>query len=208
MKIFQIRIFLNGRYYVRRVSAVNSDTAVELLKEKLGTKKEYRIVSVKEASIAKKADMRFGKKLYVAYGSNLHLAQMAQRCPDAKVYGSGVINNYRLAFYHVASILPEAGAAVPVGVWAVSAQDERNLDRYEGFPHLYRKETIEVVMDNGEVVAAMVYIMNRDGAESHPDRSYYGTIYSGYCSFGLNTEYLENAVKNIPAHDYRFSGIR
>ena len=27
------------------------------------------------------------KKLYVAYGSNLHLDQMRHRCPDAKVYG-------------------------------------------------------------------------------------------------------------------------
>lgn len=199
MKKFEIRIFLDGRYYVRRVSAHNSEAAIMALEEKINTAKEYRIVSVKELA---------SEKLYVAYGSNLHLAQMARRCPDAKVYGSGIIKNYRLAFYRVASILPEAGTAVPVGVWSISPQDEKNLDRYEGFPHLYRKEKIDVVMDNGETVTAMVYIMNRDGMESHPDSSYYNTIYSGYRSFGLDTEYLKNTVNNIPSRDYRFAGIR
>ena len=133
---------------------------------------------------------------------------MARRCPDAKVYGSGVIKNYRLAFYHVASILPESGTEVPVGVWTISPQDEKNLDRYEGFPHLYRKENIKVVMENGETVTAMVYIMNRDGMESYPDSHYYNTIYTGYRSFGLDTEYLEKTVNNIPSRSWGFAGIR
>lgn len=144
------------------------------------------------------------KKLYVAYGSNLNLAQMARRCPEATIYGSGIIKNYRLAFYRVASILPQPDAAVPVGVWEISAQDEKNLDRYEGFPHLYRKENIDVVMDNGETVTAMVYIMNQDGAESYPDNFYYDTIHSGYRSFGFDTEYLEETVNNISRHRHRY----
>ncbi len=199
MKKFEIRIFLDGRYYVRRISANNSAAAVTALEKKFNTAVEYRIVSIKELA---------AKKLYVAYGSNLHLAQMARRCPDAKVYGSGVIKNYRLAFYHVASILPEPGAEVPVGVWTISPQDEKNLDRYEGFPHLYRKENIKVVMENGETVTAMVYIMNRDGMESYPDDSYYNTIYTGYRSFSLDTEYLEKTVNNIPDRSWGFTGIR
>lgn len=154
----------------------------------------------------RKEKFKPSKKLYAAYGSNLHLEQMARRCPDARVYGSGVIRDYRLAFYHVASILPHPGTAVPVGVWEISEQDEKSLDRYEGFPHLYRKENMDIVMENGETVTAMVYIMNRDGTESYPDTSYYNTIYSGYRSFGLDAEYLENAVHNISRHSYRYTG--
>lgn len=199
MKKFKIRIFLDGRYYVRRVSASTPGTAIAALEEKIDMGNGYRIVSVKEL---------VSKKLYVAYGSNLHLAQMARRCPDAKVYGSGIIKDYRLAFYHVASILPRSGEAVPVGVWEISEQDERSLDRYEGYPHLYRKENIEVLMDSGETVTAMVYIMNRSGAESHPDQSYYDTIRSGYLSFGLDTEYLKNTVNRIPSRNWSFAGIR
>ena len=38
------------------------------------------------------------KKLYVAYGSNLNLAQMAARCPSASVYAKGVLNNWALVY--------------------------------------------------------------------------------------------------------------
>lgn len=149
------------------------------------------------------------KKLYVAYGSNLHLEQMAHRCPDATVYGSGVIKNYRLAFYGVASILPQKGEDCPVGVWLISELDEIFLDQYEGYPYLYRKEEIEVTMDSGETVTAMVYIMNRDGAEYDPSPTYYNTIYTGYKSFGLPTKYLEAAVDRLPDSAYaRYDGRR
>lgn len=199
MKKFEIRIFMDGRYCVRRVSAPHAGAAISALEEKIGTAKGYRIVSVKELQ---------PKKLYAAYGSNLHLKQMACRCPDAKIYGSGMIKDYRLAFYRVASILPQKGTAVPVGVWEISAQDEKNLDHYEGYPHLYRKEKINVVMSTGQTVAAMAYIMNRSGEESLPSQSYYDTICSGYHSFELDTGYLEGSVKNIRSYDHQFAGTR
>ena len=37
-------------------------------------------------------------KLYIAYGSNLNLAQMKYRCPTAKFIGTGVLENYELQF--------------------------------------------------------------------------------------------------------------
>ena len=37
-------------------------------------------------------------KLYIAYGSNLNLPQMAHRCPSAKVVGASEIKNYALVF--------------------------------------------------------------------------------------------------------------
>lgn len=137
------------------------------------------------------------KKLYVCYGSNLHIDQMARRCPEATVYGSGVIKNYRLAFYGVASIEPQNGEDCPVGVWEITEADEENLDIYEGWPHLYRKEMIDVVMENGETIKAMVYIMNRSGLESMPSDGYYNTILSGYKSFGLPIKYLKSKVDRI-----------
>ena len=35
-------------------------------------------------------------KIYFAYGSNLHLEQMKQRCPTAKLLGTGRIENLSL----------------------------------------------------------------------------------------------------------------
>lgn len=154
------------------------------------------------------------KKLYVAYGSNLHLGQMRYRCPDAKVYGSGVIKNYSLTFWGnwsrngVATILPGSDTDVPVGIWEISARDEKNLDVYEGWPHLYRKEDIEVVMDDGSTVTAMVYIMNEDRMRpAFPSESYFDTIATGYKSFGFNLKFLEAARDKISTPDYRFGGL-
>jgi hypothetical protein len=148
------------------------------------------------------------KKLYVCYGSNLHIGQMAHRCPDAKVYGSGVIKNHRLVFYGVASIEPHKNEDCPVGVWEITEADEENLDIYEGWPHLYRKETVEVVMSNGETVKAMVYIMNRSGRESMPTDGYYDTILSGYRSFKLPISYLTNCVKRVRKSNPHLGYIR
>ena len=36
---------------------------------------------------------------YIAYGSNMVQEQMAVRCPDAKLIGTGYISGARLEFY-------------------------------------------------------------------------------------------------------------
>ena len=42
--------------------------------------------------------MRKKPKLYMAYGSNLNLYQMAYRCPTAQVAGKAVLKDYELLF--------------------------------------------------------------------------------------------------------------
>ena len=133
------------------------------------------------------------KRLYVAYGSNLNLQQMACRCPTAKVFGIGKIKDYQLTFRRVATIEPDVGKEVPVGVWEIQPSDEIALDRYEGYPSFYRKEDIKVTMSDGTEVTAMVYIMNR-GLPDYPHESYYKTIEDGYHDCGLDTIYLKEAL--------------
>jgi len=48
--------------------------------------------------------MNTNDRLYIAYGSNLNLKQMAHRCPTAKVVGTAMLHNWRLAFYSVATV--------------------------------------------------------------------------------------------------------
>lgn len=61
-------------------------------------------------------------KLYAAYGSNMNLAQMAKRCPQAKAAGTGMLNNYRLTFRGtnngVANIEKCNGRSVPIVLWS------------------------------------------------------------------------------------------
>jgi gamma-glutamylcyclotransferase (GGCT)/AIG2-like uncharacterized protein YtfP len=139
------------------------------------------------------------KKLYLAYGSNLNLEQMAYRCPTAKVVGKAEINNMQLLFRGphesaVATIEPRKGSCVPVLVWEITPEDEAALDRYEGFPTLYRKETVNVKL-GGKTIKAMVYIMNEGRPLGMPNCHYYSIILEGYKVVGFDVDILRTAVK-------------
>jgi len=84
------------------------------------------------------------KTLYIAYGSNINLEQMACRCPTATKFGSGTISDYELQFRRVATIVPKTDSVVPVLLWELEPSDEKGLDRYEGYPNFYRKEYFEL----------------------------------------------------------------
>lgn len=132
--------------------------------------------------------------LYIAYGSNLNLAQMAGRCPTAEVVGKAMLRGWRLAFRSVATIERRIGYTVPVLVWKLRPEDETALDRYEGWPNLYYKENLKVTLD-GKRRTAMVYIMNGNSHPySPPARSYMRTILSGYESAGFDPGILYRAA--------------
>lgn len=137
-------------------------------------------------------------KLYIAYGSNMNLAQMAVRCPTAKVKGVGKIKGWKLVFRGndgnaVATIEPSEDEEVPVLLWEIKPKDETALDIYEGYPRLYRKEIINVNF-KGKNTSAMVYIMNEGRPLGRPSQRYFETIRQGYESAGLDKKYLESRV--------------
>lgn len=140
------------------------------------------------------------KKLYLAYGSNLNLAQMAHRCPTANPIGGTVIHDYELLFRGsrssaVATIEPQEGGKVPVLLWEIGAKDEMALNQYEGYPTFYRQETLTVPLPNDRSLSAMVYIMN-DGHQFGTPSDYYLTIIKeGYATAGFDPEFLQNAVE-------------
>ena len=68
--------------------------------------------------------MQKNTKLYIAYGSNMNIEQMARRCPTAKVVASTWLEGYRLRFMGgsysaVATIEPSEDDLVPVLVWEI-----------------------------------------------------------------------------------------
>ena len=52
------------------------------------------------------------KTLYIAYGSNINLEQMAYRCPTAERISTGFVENYELEFRRVATIVPKQDSKV------------------------------------------------------------------------------------------------
>ena len=88
-------------------------------------------------------------KYYLAYGSNLNVRQMMHRCPGAKPVGKMVLEGYELLFKgsktgSYLTIEKKRGGKVPVGIWQVTEQHEKALDRYEGFPVFYYKKEIPI----------------------------------------------------------------
>lgn len=151
------------------------------------------------------------KKLYLAYGSNMNKGQMKHRCPDATVEGKAVLQDYELVFMGrsesaVANILPAKGETVPVVIWSISERDERNLDVYEGYPHLYTKETVRVEL-NGAKIEAMAYVMTPGHKYGRPAYRYYQTIAEGYTSFKISYEYLKQAVNKSDARFHARTSI-
>ena len=98
---------------------------------------------------------------YIAYGSNMSLEQMKDRCPGAQLIGTGLLNGYQLEFNRHATIVKsnKSATTVPVAIWEITAEHERGLDRYEGYPRYYQKISCIVEMDDGEHIQGMAYQM-------------------------------------------------
>lgn len=142
-------------------------------------------------------------KYYLAYGSNLNMGQMQQRCPDAVPITSAVILDYRLLFRRgVATIEPKKGCSVPVGIWKISDADEKELDRYEGFPWLYYKKTMPLRLYGGRI-SAMAYIMVPGYPITAPREGYLDIIRKGYDDFGFDPGTLIEAAKHSERRKHR-----
>ena len=139
------------------------------------------------------------KKYYIAYGSNLNVRQMKFRCPGAKVVGISVIKDYQLLYKgsktgSYLTIEKKKGGMVPVAVWEVTANDEKRLDAYEGYPNFYYKKEIEVTMSSGRKIKAFAYIMHEERPVGIPTRAYLNTCKSGYDYFKFNKAFLQEAI--------------
>ena len=123
---------------------------------------------------------------YIAYGSNMVEEQMAHRCPDAKLIGTGYLPNHRLEFYLHATVerTRAHGAKVPVAVWEISEEDEARLDIYEGFPSYYIRAQRKVKMMDGSELWGMIYLMNLLRM-SPPASEYYDGIETAYMKLGF-----------------------
>lgn len=139
------------------------------------------------------------RKLYIAYGSNLSVQQMAYRCPEATIVGPAILKGWKLVFRTHADIQPCEGSYVPVLVWSITDADERRLDRYEGYPYTYIKKNISVTLSqNDETILAMAYVMIKGRkAALPPAKHYYDIIAEGYDRFGFDRTILENALKEV-----------
>ncbi|ANR71290.1 gamma-glutamylcyclotransferase [Selenomonas sp. oral taxon 126] len=147
--------------------------------------------------------MKMKTKIYIAYGSNMDERQMAFRCPEAELLGTGLLEGWRLMFKGsktgaYATIEKEKGLTVPILLWRISEKDEERLDRYEGFPSFYYKRTIQATRTgaNDEDLGktrGMVYIMHEERKLGVPSIHYLEVLAKAYEKFGFDEEILGEA---------------
>ncbi|MBV8930168.1 MAG: poly-gamma-glutamate hydrolase family protein, partial [Mycobacteriaceae bacterium] len=106
--------------------------------------------------------MRDARHTYFAYGSNLCVAQMARRCPDAADPRPALLTEHDWLINQrgVATVEPFVGTDVHGVVWQISDDDLASLDAAEGMPVRYRRDRVTVHTDNGPS-DAWVYIDHR-----------------------------------------------
>ena len=133
------------------------------------------------------------KKYYLAYGSNLNVRQMRFRCPNAVPVGTATLDGYRLLFKGsktgaYLTVERHRGSTVPLGVWEVDETDEKNLDRYEGYPAFYYKKSVKLNVrslygDREQILDAFLYIMHEERPIGVPSDFYMDTCLEGYDTF-------------------------
>ena len=120
---------------------------------------------------------------YFAYGSNMNPARLRGRCVSFRSHMHAVLKGYGLRFNKVAkddpragyaNVVPEPNGAVEGVLYELSDGGIERLDHCEGCPCHYRRMSIEVELDDGRAVNALIYVaqpgMIRDGLK--PKKEY------------------------------------
>lgn len=137
-------------------------------------------------------------KIYLAYDSDMNLEQIKCRCPSIQLIGTSKIEHYKLEFrgqknHAYANITPANDSIVPVVVWKMTSQDEKNLDIYKGFPDTCSKRIFRLKF-NGQTFSAFTYVMNKNHEINIPTDTYFNTVLEGYASNNLYAKPLFKAL--------------
>lgn len=139
---------------------------------------------------------------YFAYGSNLLMEQMVQRCPQSLPFSRGILRNYRLVYKAnpsgrgVADIIPSKGNKVYGSVYEVTQEDLKKLDKYEGRPKVYDRHFIEIETNQG-MVKCVVYLMQPGYEFQLPNVDYFKKIFNGYEDWSLPQIHLKDEYLNF-----------
>lgn len=137
---------------------------------------------------------------YFAYGSNLSVRQMAQRCPEAADPQPATLadHDWLINERGVATVEPLPGAVVHGVLWRLSDHDLAKLDSAEGVPVRYRRDQMTVQTRDGQQ-SAWVYIDHR--VEPGPPRpGYLERILEGARHHRLPGRWIEFLERWDPTH--------
>lgn len=138
---------------------------------------------------------------YFAYGSNMSLDQMKERCPQHRAVGQGILHGYRWIINSrgYANVIKSENDCVIGVVCEISSSDEAFLDKKEGVAiGCYRKETLNVSVEH-EQWPCFVYIdpIEKEGL---PGEGYIRRIDKGIVDAKLPIDYVDRYMTQYLKH--------
>ena len=134
------------------------------------------------------------KQICIAYGRNLDIKRMKQKCPHAKLLGKAQLNGWQIDFGRYITLAPAEGRIVPVGLWQIDDMALSEIDQIEGYPTLYRRECVQFEFNN-KTINALVYLLN-DMTPYKLPADYVERLKIGYADFGFDFNIIEQAISN------------
>ena len=132
-----------------------------------------------------------GESTYFAYGSNMDVNQMAERCPGAIQAGVAVLPRHRFLINArgVATIVPDLTERVYGLLWSLSPKHVAALDGFEGVAIGHYQRRYLSVSAHGLPRLALVYVaVNSEPGPPRP--GYVEKILVAARGLGLPEEYL------------------
>ena len=145
------------------------------------------------------------RRLYLAYGSNLSISQISERCPGSKPVAAVSIQGYRLEFAGehtgrwgkggVATLIEDGSALAWGALYMLGSENEARMDRFEGVPRSYTKEDGWEGIVKGFALAPgdtiFTYIKRIPRPVTLPSEQYILTILQGYNDWQLPKSALD-----------------
>ena len=143
---------------------------------------------------------------YFAYGANMSMAAMRDRCPGARAVGPAALEGFRFFVGREGwgSVKPSPGDNVHGVLWRVSVRDLASLHAYELLHKgLYDIRRVPVLRD-GRRVPALIYLLRRR-TPGRPRPGYVEKIAAAARTWRLPEAYIRSVERWSPS---RFTGAR
>jgi gamma-glutamylcyclotransferase (GGCT)/AIG2-like uncharacterized protein YtfP len=133
---------------------------------------------------------------YFAYGSNMSQSQMNKRCANPVLLGSAVLHGYKFFINNrgVANIKENSTSKTYGVLYEITERDLKLLDKYEGYPDIYQRQTFKIHYLN-TLVYATAYIDNNNLSLGEPRRNYLEGIYNAAKELNFSQDYIEELME-------------
>ena len=138
--------------------------------------------------------------LYFAFGSNLEIDQMRERCPGCEPVGPALLRGRELGFAYLSQNFPPGGAADVVEVdgaevwgalYRLTPADLESLDRFEHVGNGgYRRIEVEVEAALGSATALCYEVADRLDHDVPPIPEYRRLMIDGSLEHGLPDHWI------------------